>query len=144
MSQSVHGFVCEREGDWAAALRWHSKGSPLPLRETRGLLAARAALLESPSSLLALETTAANAEGVLRLILEARSNCPASRTIVLLTSECSELAPIFWEIGALFVARSPRRMDRVVRLIRRHLLRQETEATESSFRERVWEQLPWA
>lgn len=144
MPQSVHCIVCEREGDWAAALRWHSKGSFLPLWETRGLLAARAALLESPHSVLALETTTTNAEGVMRLILEARWTCPASRAIVLLTGECAGLSPIFWEVGPLFVARSPRRMDRVVRLIRRHLAQQETEATDDSFRERVWAQLPWA
>jgi hypothetical protein len=141
MSPHVKCIVCERTGNLAAALRWHSADHPLPLAETRSLMAARAVLLESPASVFVLETTTANAEGVLRLLLEAANTCPAARGGVLLTAGCRSLAPLFWEIGALFVARSPRRIDRVVRLIQRQLSRQES--PELSVRDKVWANLPW-
>ncbi len=141
MVQTAQFIVCEKTGSWAAALRWHQGARPLPLQETRSLIDARATLLKSPASILALEVTAANAEGVLRLMLEARRLCPDAREIVLLTNEVGVFAPLFWESGAVFVVLSPRRLDRVVRLVERHLAGQE--APELSTRERVWARLPW-
>ena len=141
MMTSALCVVCEKTGHWAAALRWHSGSRRIPLRETRSLIAARAALLQAPTSILVLETTAANAEGVLRLILEVRRTCPKSRTIVLLMSETKALQHRFWEAGAAFVALSARRLDRIVRLVERHLELQEPPLLTT--RERVWTRMPW-
>lgn len=141
MATTAQFIVCEKSGDWAATLRWHQGARPLPLRETRNLIDARAVLFEAPTSILALETTAANAEGVLRLMLEAHRVWPESRVIVMLTSEVGKFANLFWESGAAFVVLSPRRLDRVVRLVERNLARHEP--PELTTREWVWARLPW-
>src|SRR5687767_7713011 len=119
MVKAAQFVVCEKKGNWAASLRWHQGPRPLPLQETRGLIDARAILMTAPASILALETTSANAEGVLRLMFEAQRVWPESRVIVLLTREVGMFANFFWEFGAALVVLSPRRLDHVVRYVER-------------------------
>jgi hypothetical protein len=134
-------LLCERTGYWTAAIRWQQNARPLPLQEIRSLIDLRASLLQSPASIAAIEVTPANAEGVLRLLLEIRQLHPGARVIVMLTSEVLSLAEIYLEVGAALVVLSMRRLDRVVRLVEFHLASQELPNTTT--RERVWARLPW-
>jgi hypothetical protein len=141
MTSSAQLIVCEKKGNWATALRWHQQARPLPIQETRSLIDARNALMAAPASILALEATPANLEGVIRLMYEARRNWPECRVIILLSLELATSADLFREFGATWVVQSLRRTDRVVRLVERILALQDP--PELTTRERVWARLPW-
>ena len=134
-------IICEKRGLWAAALRWHQKPHRTAMLETRSLMDARSELQKTPDSVVALEATAANVEGVLRLLLESRLAWPRSRIIVLLTNEVAGFDELFWESGAALVVVSPRRLDLVMRFVQKCLAMQEP--PEMTMRERVWTRLPW-
>lgn len=141
MSPIAQLIICEKKGFWAAALRWQPGSLTLPTQETRSLIDTRSALQAAPASLLALETTLANAEGVLRLLHESRQAWPMSRVVVLLTSEVGALRDLFWESGAALVVSSPRRLDLVRHFIERNLAIHEP--PEQLTRDWVWSRLPW-
>lgn len=142
MENSPQFIVCEKTGIWAAAIRWQQNARPLPLKQARSLIDARSLLLQSPSSVVAVEVTSANAEGALRLILEMRTISPSACAIALLTNEVLNLGGLFLESGASLAVMSPRRLERIVRLVERHIARQESPVLTT--RERVWARLPWS
>lgn len=134
-------IVCEKRGLWAAALRWHQGPYRIAIQETRSLIDARSELQKTPGGIVALEATAANVEGVLRLLLESRLAWPQSRILVLLTYEVCSCNELFWEAGAAYVVVSPRRLDLVMRFVQKCLAMQQP--PEMTTRELVWSRLPW-
>lgn len=142
MDNAPQFIVCEKTGIWAAAIRWQQNVRPLPLKQARSLIDARSLLIQSPSSVIALEVTTANAEGALRLILEMRNISPVACAIALLTPEIVELGGLFLESGAALAVLSPRRLERIVRLAERHI--SQLESPSLTTRERVWARLPWS
>jgi hypothetical protein len=114
-------IVCEKSPRWAAALRGAVDSAGPALLECRSLAQAVRALEESPASLLAVETTAANLSSVVQLLDRLGRQFGQSRCAALFEANCGSWEPLVREAGAIDVLHSTLEAPRLARLARRHL-----------------------
>ena len=134
-------IICERSGIWAAALARHL---PREVRfvQTRALAECSAALAAAPMSLVALETSAGNLNGVLAWLAQLPATFPLARAVVLADHGLQSHEWLLREAGAVHFAISPRELDGLAPLMQNHLAR--LPAPNASFAEQVWNSLPWS
>jgi hypothetical protein len=137
----AHVIVCERTGNWAAALRaWLPAGSS-EIWQTRSLVESRARLCEAPSSVVAVECSAERVVEVCGWLREAAIEFPRMRAVVL-AEPGSRVAECVWRAsGAQQIVDSPQRLDRLARWIVRHL--DQIPRPPRSPRQWTWERMPW-
>ena len=136
-------IVCEKSSHWAAGLRVALAGQPPAIVETRSLAQAEAMLAESPASLIAVETTAANLEAVLELFWHASRQFHQALFAGLLAQECADAEPLLREAGAIDVLTTVLQAGRLARLARRQsALAPAVEPI--TMRQLVAERLPWS
>ena len=114
-------IVCEKSPRWAVALRGAMGSAGPAVLQSRGLAQAVRALEESPASLLAVETTAANLSSVVQLLDRLGRRVGQSRCAVLLGANSGSWEPLLREAGAIEVLHSTLEAPRLARLARRHL-----------------------
>lgn len=137
------GFiVCEKKGDWAAALRWAQRDGKMRIHELRSLIDCRNELRSAPASVLALETNASNIEGVLRLMIEMQSSSPQARVIILADVNVQRWEELLREAGAIHVVYSTRRLEQIIAAARQRIAK--VQRSNRTLREAIWSRLPWA
>lgn len=134
-------IVCERHGDWAAALRRELADSPLPIVETRSLPDAWQRLAESPSSIVVAELTRANAASLVERLARLERDYPLARAAVVARRELAHHEFLVREAGAVHFVASLRRLRPMAELVCRHLA--QAPVAPRDFFERIWAALPW-
>jgi hypothetical protein len=134
-------IICEKAAHFAPAVRREMTSGAPPIVETRSLAACEAALAESPESLVAIETTAANLESVVDFLARLNDRYPRTAAVVLLSAETAAAETLLAEAGAIADFRSVLAAPALARLAERK------SATASpddlSVQEFVAERLPW-
>jgi hypothetical protein len=130
-------IVCEKTGRWAAALR----AAGATVSSLRSLTPCAAALAADPAAVLAIETTPANVEAVLALLLRV-ARLPQTRLAALLSADFAAAEPLLREAGACDVLTSVTVAPRLVRLARRQ--QRQSPPPAQSLREMIAARLPWA
>ena len=126
---------------WAAALRQATSDQPIRLVETRTWGESLGHLGEASRSVVALELAPQRAEQVLAALEELDRRFPHAVPIVLASRGMKAYGPLMREAGAMLFAVSPRRLDIVARLVRRHLDRMPEQTDD--LRDAVWARMPW-
>jgi len=134
-------IVCERRGHWAVVLRRELKGADIPLRETRSLPECWDALAGHPTSFLVVELTPANAASLLERTARLERDYPFARIAVAAQRSLADWEWLVREAGAVHFTTSPRALQPLAAMIRRHLGR--VRAPALPLAERLWRTLPW-
>ena len=134
-------ILCEKTSRWAAALRTVRSASQPQIIETRSIAGCQAALDESPTSIVAIEVTAANLDAAVEFVARCSLRLPHAAVIALLRTELSPVTLLLREAGALDVATSVLDAPRLARLIRRHV--EQTPHPAPTVYELAAERLPW-
>jgi hypothetical protein len=134
-------IVCEKSGDWAAALARHLPNE-IEVRQTRGLGECATVLATAPASLLALKLTCENLPGVLVLLGNLGRKHPQAVAVVLAERGLEPCEWLLREAGAVHFTTSPREGDEVARLAVRHFSR--AKGPRANFAARIWNELPWS
>ncbi|MCH8924492.1 MAG: hypothetical protein IIA67_15250 [Planctomycetes bacterium] len=135
-------ILWERTTCWALALRRATSDQPIRLVETRTWGECLGQLCEASRSVVALELVPQGVERVLAALEELDRRFPHAVPIVLAARSMRAHGPLMREAGAMHFASSPRRLDVVAQLVRRHLDRMPEPA--GSLRDTVWARMPWA
>jgi DNA-binding NtrC family response regulator len=135
-------IVCEKSSHWAAALRGSLAGERPAVREVRSLAHVERALVESSSSVVALEVSTANLEAVLVFLERAARHFDQARFVGLVASGLAQAAPLLREAGAIDVLVSVVEIKRLARLAQRHHAIAPP-ADPRTMRQFVAERLPW-
>jgi hypothetical protein len=134
-------IVCEKSGQWAAALRAVPLAKMPPLVETRAMVACRRALAESPVSLVAMEVSAANLGQVQDFVLEVGQRFPQGVMVALLTHEAVGAEALLREAGAVDAIASVIEIGRVAKLAARMAAR--TPLADATLSELIEQRVPW-
>lgn len=135
-------ILWERTTCWAGALRRAASDQPIRLVETRTWAECLDYLCEASSSVVALELAPQGAEKVLAALEELDRRFPLAVPLVLADRSMKAHGPLMREAGALHFTSSPRRLDFVGQLVRRHLDRMPDQT--DNLRDAVWARMPWA
>jgi hypothetical protein len=161
-------IICERSNRWVAALRLAldrdtaACGMAYRLREVRRLDELAPELARRPASLVAVEVHLRNLSAALTWLATVEPQFPRARCLALVDGSLSASQPsvrphhnaplrdacdALREAGALEVAESPRRLQPLLALARRHALATSEHdariAENRPFAQRVWATLPW-
>jgi hypothetical protein len=150
-------IVCERSGRWAAALRIAMAGQTSPLfgvrqlREVRSLEELTRTLEERRCALAFIEVRRANIGEALKWMADADLAYPGARCLALLDNEeldCAAQERIMDALraaGAVEIAHSPRHLQPLLAIARRHAASQLSTPTDvgQPFAEWAWSLLPW-
>jgi hypothetical protein len=158
MTQS-EWIVCERNGRWTAALRTAiaRQDTPLtgnqPVHEVRSLPELSARVAERPGALALVEVHRINIAETLSWLAEAGLTYPGARFVALVDrhqsdgTAQSDMAGALLAAGAVGVADSPRRLQHVLSVGRRHFASQgrmpDGVSENQSLAEWAWGLLPW-
>jgi hypothetical protein len=134
-------IVCERTGQWAAALRRELADAGLRLWETRSLADAWDALAATPAAFLVLELLPGTAGPLWARMAWLAHDFPRARAAVLAPRRLAAHEDLAREAGAVYFACSPRRLAPLARMIVRHLA--SLPPPEQTLLERIWASLPW-
>ncbi len=135
-------IVSETSGRWAFALRAALVNSGVSVTEVAGLASAYGRLHDDSQALLAFEVSEVCAEEGFGLLQASRQRYPGCAVIVFLDEVLAASEPLWREAGAIAVVTSPRRLDSTACFIRRYS--DTREAPSLTFRENVWQRLPWS
>ena len=135
-------IVCERTGRWAATLRRLTATHTLAITETRSLAGCWEELQRSPASVLALEVTPGSAAALAARLMELETVYPHAIAVLLASRQWRWLADALREAGARHVVSELRGCRPLIRLVSRHLAK--APQPDQSWRERVWDRLPWS
>ena len=145
----VEWTVCERTSRWASAMRiaLAADGTPHRLRETRSLSELEAELVDRPTSLTAIEVHRGNLADVLAWLPNARQRFTRPCFVALLdrtlADDMGSVGDVLIEAGAQSIATSPRRLDEILSLARRHAANPRITDENVPLTARVWATLPW-
>jgi hypothetical protein len=134
-------ILCERTMRWASALARHLPADVL-LQQTRSLGECTAELAASPTSLVALEVTAANLSGVVPWLARLPARYPRACVIALADRELPGAEWLLREAGALHVTVSPRELQGIAGIVKNHLAR--LPAPKTGVVQQLWDTLPWS
>ena len=135
-------IVCERSGEWAAALRIELIQSGVKLRECRGLPDAWTALAETSGAFLVAEATRENLSELAERLSRLRRDFPLARAAVVADRGLAECEWFMREAGAIHFVTSPRQLQPLAALVVRHLAG--VPPPPQSVAEQIWASLPWA
>ncbi len=138
---SAKWITCERHGRWAAALRRDPAAAGVRIHETRSLDECWEMLAESPASLIVVELTRANCEGLLRRLARLERDYPLARVAVVAERPLASWEELIREAGAAWFCTSPRDLRSLAAMARRHV--DAAPAAPRTFMEQVWAALPW-
>ena len=138
---SARFIVCERSTKWAVALRRQLQAGDPRVYETRTLDDCLQTVAADPTSIVAVEATAANLEALVKWIRRLRGEFRRAAIVVLGSRGLEPSEWLLREVGALHAVFSPRDLQPVLWLVRRHLAAQKAE--DESDPQSVWRQLPW-
>ncbi len=134
-------IVCERTGQWAAAIgRLLGVAGPRVL-ETRSLGECWAALRARPASFAVLELTRGNYGPLLDGLAWLGREMPLAAAAVVADRSLAASEWIVREAGAVHFETSPRRLLGLAGAARRHL--QQAPRLRPSLTEQIWARLPW-
>lgn len=138
-------IVWETGDLWSVALRWQTGLRHGEIQHAASLREVGDLLREAPASLAFLEATSTTAEGVWRFLWESARTTPRPRIVVATPAETRGLADFFREVGALWVVRSPRRLDRLRPWLAPAPVDPNREDVLGDFpgTDAIWERLPW-
>ncbi|HEX4146138.1 MAG TPA: hypothetical protein VHY91_21735 [Pirellulales bacterium] len=139
-------IVCEPIGLWSSALRQASAERPLPLVETRRPAEVWQQLAAAPASMVALAWSAERRAEMVEAADQLGRRFPQARWIALIDRRRPGDGPLARELGAIHVCQSPRQVDVVVRLARRHLGPRAAVRHWPAIDDRIeeiWQTLPW-
>ena len=142
-------LVCERTSRWASALRMELASVDLlhRLRELRHLAELDAELDERPAALVAVEVRRGNFAELLAWLPAARRRHCRARFVALvdhslLDHQC-EVGDALVEAGVQASATSPRRLETIVAIGKRHAATAEKTDESAPLVTQVWASLPW-
>ena len=132
-------IVCERSNYWTVALRWALRGTSIRVHDTHTGGAARRLLDDAPASVLMLELQDAFSDEFVTELPQFGSRYP----LACLVAVGRDPRPLWLarQLGAAHTVDSIRDLTPTIRLVRRHL--EMAEDRPASFRERVWDSIPW-
>ena len=139
--RSCQLIICERESQFAPALRRELANNASLVVETRSLAGSEAALAESPESLAVIEATAANLASVVDFLVRLRERYPRASVAVVLNCITINDESLFNEAGAIAVVRSVLEAPAIARLAERKFAA--ASKSELSLPEFVAQRLPW-
>jgi hypothetical protein len=139
---SARLLLCERTGDWAAAMRRELAEAGVRVWETRSLADAWAALGQAPASLLIVELTVQNMEHLLGRMARLSHEFPLARVAVVAERAMAGHEWLLREAGAVHFVCSPRQLAPLAEIALRHLA--EVPSPPQTMVERIWASLPWA
>lgn len=161
-------IICEQTNRWVSAVRLvferdvSGDEANCRIRETRVLDELTTELAGRPASIAAIEIRDGNLDEVLAWIANAQHRFPQARAIALLDRSLTttrqgvrpseeqsarDVCNALYEAGATEVIESPRRLQPLLELVRRHMniaSRREAELAENlPLTDRLWSTLPW-
>ncbi|MGO8748928.1 MAG: hypothetical protein ACLQNE_23435 [Thermoguttaceae bacterium] len=138
---SAKWITCERHGRWAAALRRDPAATGVRIHETRSLDECWEMLAGSPASLIVVELTRANRDGLLHRLAGLERDYPLARVAVVAERSLASWEGLIREAGAAWFCASPRDLRSLASIARRHI--DAAPAPPRTFTEQVWADLPW-
>jgi hypothetical protein len=135
-------IVCERSGEWAAALRSELAESGVNVWECRRLDDAWSALAETGSAFLVAEASGENLRELAERLSRLRCDFPHARAAVVADRDLAECEWFMREAGAIHFLTSPRELQQLTGLIIRHLANVPLPA--QTLADQIWATLPWA
>lgn len=145
----VEWIVCERTPRWSAALRMAlaAEDAAARLIEIRMLSELDAAIAGRPHAVATIEVHAGNFAAVLNWLPAARDRHTTASFAALVDSSLSGVSDgtvaTLSEAGAQAVAASPRRLEAVLALGRKHGQLSASSGRGSTVLDEVWASLPW-
>jgi hypothetical protein len=134
-------IVCERGGQWGVRLRQLLRTDGIVVHGCSNLTQCWLCLEQYPSSVVLLDTKEETFEGVVQLMDRIGRRFPHARMLVVLPR--APRLQEWWarEAGAIHVARSPREVGSVARLVRRYV--QQAPPISMTWVQQVYARLPW-
>jgi hypothetical protein len=133
--------VCERTGNWAAALRRELGDTGIRVWETRLPEDCGAMLSAAPSSFAVLELNEDKIRGLLDSITSWREQFPLFRFAVVANRNLDSYQWLMREAGAADFISSLRKVDTLSQTACKHLA--QMPAMPQILTERIWSNLPW-
>ena len=138
-------IVCERTGEWTAAIRIELADSSVKIWECRRLDEAWTALAETRAAFLIAEATSKNLGELVERMSWLRRDFPHARAAVVAARSLADCESIVREAGAIHFLTSPRQLPPLVRLVVRYLANPGAPGLPSqNLTEQIWASLPWA
>jgi len=134
-------IVCERSGEWSAALRLELADSGVRLWECRRIAEAWTALAETPCSFAVVEANRPNLGDLIERLERLRHDFPGARAAVVADRNLAGYEWLLREAGAVHFLVSTRHVPPLARLVVRHLAN--VPLPQQTFVERIWASLPW-
>ena len=139
-------ILLERASRWAAAFRRELRkaakpGQPVPIQEVRSLPQCQRELESSPHSVAAVEVLPQNVDTMSTTLRDWSHRFPDARFVALASRGLESQELLLRDAGAIHVTFSPRSLDSLLRLIRRHLAR--APQPNLTLEEAIWAGLPW-
>jgi hypothetical protein len=135
-------IVCERVGEWAAALRVELVDSGVKVWECRRLDEAWSALAESPAAFLVVEASPSNLIELPQRVSWLRRDFPHACAAVVADRGLADYEWSIREAGAVDFVTSLRQVQPLAGLVIRHLASVPPPA--QTLAEQIWASLPWA
>ncbi|MCI0361599.1 MAG: hypothetical protein L0211_24210 [Planctomycetaceae bacterium] len=113
-------IVCEKSGRWAVAFRRALTDEVQRISEVRSIFGCESMLEEHRTSIVAVEVTTANLDGVIAAIPSWLRRFPHCRVLALTEAELASAETLLREAGAVAVLKSTRDASAAARLVERH------------------------
>ncbi len=134
-------IVCERSGQWSAALRLELAESGVRIWECRRLAEAWSALAETSAAFVIAEATGRNLDELLQRLSWLRRDYPFARAAVVADRGLAQCEWLTREAGAVHFLTSPRQLAPLAGIVVRHLAN--VPLPVQTLAERIWASLPW-
>ena len=153
LSPATRLIVCERTGEWTAALRRElapvcdhpNADGGVKIWECRRLAEAWTALAETRAAFLVAEATSKNLGELVERVSWLRRDFPQARAAVVADRSLAKCEWIVREAGAIHFLTSPRQLPPLVGLVVRHLANPGAPGLPAqTLTEQIWASLPWA
>jgi len=134
-------IVWECDGSWARHLRSRLAPGGPRVYETRTAQACRELVGESPASIVVALWTTSTSDDLTALLTAFRHEFPAVRTVAVADRS---VEPLRWQIlgaGIVWLCTSPRRLEPIVEIIKRHFAG--VPKPSRTPEQRIWDELPW-
>ena len=135
-------IVFERTSDWSLVLRPRLAKLGVRLREVRSLAECQLCLADFPASMLAMELTTNNVMSIINGTTGLTQKAPLARVVILARYNCAHLEWMLREAGVIEFVLSPRRLEAIVEVAKRHFRSLPT--NEESIIKQLGIRLPWS
>ena len=135
-------IICEKSGRWAVAMRRALADRGERTAEARSLVGCARLLHLHPTSIVAIEVTAANLDAVLAAVANWRQRWPHSRFMAVVEPELVAAEVTLREAGVVAMLRATREAPAAARLVERHFAA--APADDLPLEQAILSSLPWA